>query len=300
MSSGYHTPVLLEPALELLDVKPGGTYVDATFGGGGHSRAILSRLGEGRLLAFDRDPDAALNRPADSRLLWAAADFAQLEAELHRHGIAAVDGILADLGVSSHQFDTPERGFSFRFDAPLDMRMSPLQELTAADLVNTLEEDRLYRLLRDLGEVENARKAAGAILQARARSAIRTTAGLKLALEPCLPPKGQAKYLAQVFQALRIVVNGELDSLKTLLLSALKVTAPGARVVVIAYHSLEDRLVKHFLRTGNFEDREEKDLYGNSLSPWRLLTRKAIQPPEDEVQANPRARSARLRAAERR
>ena len=272
--------------------------MDATFGGGGHTRELLRRLEGGQVVAFDKDPDAQANLIDDERLVFVASDFQFLEKALRSRDLVPVDGILADLGISSHQIDTPGRGFSFRFDAPLDMRMDPAQPLSAAALVNEYEEEALAQVLHRFGEVPAARKAARAIVEQRQRVAIRSTRDLEKALEKALPPRRQAKYLAQVYQALRIAVNRELESLPKLLNSALQVLAPGGRLAVISYHSLEDRMVKRFLRSGNFTGKDEKDAYGHSLSPWTLITRKAIMPTEAEIASNPRARSARLRIAE--
>lgn len=272
--------------------------MDVTFGGGGHSREILRRMEGGSLVAFDRDPDAKVNLIEDDRLVFVAEDFKFLETALQERSLVPVNGILADLGISSHQIDTPDRGFSFRFDAPLDMRMNPGQEFSAQVLLNEYEEEEIAQVLHRFGEVPAARKAARVIVEYRNRRPLQTTTDLKQALERAIPPKRQAKYLAQVYQGLRIAVNGELESLAKLLNGALNVLAPGGRLAIISYHSLEDRMVKRFLRSGNFDGKEEKDFYGNSLSPWKLVTRKAIMPTEAEIERNPRARSARLRIAE--
>lgn len=297
MAESYHIPVLLDASVEGLALKPDGTYVDVTFGGGGHSREILSRLEGGRLVAFDRDGDAGANQPDDERLIFIREDFQFIESALLRKRITQVDGILADLGISSHQIDTPDRGFSFRFAADLDMRMDQRETRTAADILNEYEELELVKLFRDLGEIPNAKKLARLIVARRHPGGIRTTDQFETIIRDSIPPKRRAKYMAQVYQALRIEVNGELDSLRSLLVASLKLLKPGGRIVVIAYHSLEDRMVKRFLRAGNFEGKEEKNLYGHSLSPWQLITRRAIQPDEAEIEQNPRARSARLRIA---
>jgi 16S rRNA (cytosine1402-N4)-methyltransferase len=300
MSAPYHIPVLLQESVGLLAVRPGGTYVDATFGGGGHTREILAQAGpEGKVIAFDQDPDALSNLPEDSRILFIQNNFAFIETELTSRGNPQVDGILADLGISSHQIDTAERGFSFRADGPLDMRMDRRSGQPASQWLAEAEEAEIFRVLKAYGEVDNARKAAAELLRARSKGGIRSTRDLEAALRPCLPPRGQSKYLAQVFQAFRIAVNGELEALDRLLEAAPRLIRPGGRLVVIAYHSLEDRLVKHCLRTGNREDVLEKDFYGHPLTPWELITRRAVQPGEAEIAANPRARSARLRAARR-
>ncbi|MEM6764876.1 MAG: 16S rRNA (cytosine(1402)-N(4))-methyltransferase RsmH [Bacteroidota bacterium] len=294
----YHTPVLLEKSIELLDIKREGIYVDVTFGGGGHSREILKRLGEkGRLVVFDRDEEALANAPIDERLTCILSDYQFIERELVSSGIQSVDGILADLGVSSHQFDTAERGFSFRFDGPLDMRMGQ-QELHAANVLNEYEEEELVRIFREYGEIQNAKKLVRIILETRKREEISQTQQFSTIIESCIPPKRKSKYLAQVYQALRIEVNQELSSLQHLLESSEKLLNPAGRLVVIAYHSLEDRMVKRFMRSGNIAGLLARDFYGNPLSPWDQITRKAIQADSQEIEQNPRARSARLRAVE--
>lgn len=302
---------MLEEALEGLSLRPDGTYVDVTFGGGGHSRAILERLGEGgRLLAFDQDSDAvecvnALMREcvsATQSFTFINENFRYLKSFLRLHGVRQVHGILADLGVSSHQFDVAERGFSTRFDGELDLRMDRRSETTAADLVNTLGEEDLARLLKLYGELPNARQMARAIVRYRERKAdegIRTTGELKEAVQKHLPRGMENKYLAMLFQALRIEVNGELEALKEMLQQASEVLAPEGRLVVISYHSLEDRLVKNFMKSGNFEGEVEKDFYGNVLSPMRMVSHGAVKAGEEEVARNNRARSAKLRVAER-
>lgn len=295
----YHVPVLGPESVEALNVTPAGVYVDATFGGGGHSRLILEKLGpEGRLLAFDQDEDALANVPDDERLLFCPANFRYLRRYMRYHGVEAVDGILADLGVSSHQLDEAERGFSYRFDAPLDMRMNRREGPTAADLLNTLEEKEIQDLLSKYGEVRNARTVARRLVEARQRKPIATTGELVALLEP-LVRGHKPRYLSQVFQALRIAVNRELDVLEEFLQESLEALRPGGRLVVITYHSLEDRLVKRFLRTGNVQGREVRDFYGNLVSPIRPVTKKPIEPSPQEIAANPRARSARLRVGER-
>ena len=327
MSSEYHIPVMLDEAMEGLLLhrdgsvsSQGGVYVDVTFGGGGHSRAILERLGpEGRLLAFDQDEDAAecanaLMREcvsAPQRFTFINENFRYLKSFLRLHGVRQVDGILADLGVSSHQFDVPERGFSTRFDGSLDLRMDRRGEVTAADLVNTLDEEALTRILKLYGELSNARQMARAIVRYReckgvqgsagecvTNAGIRTTEELKEAVSKHLPRGMENKYLAMLFQALRIEVNGELEALKEMLLQASEVLKPGGRLVVISYHSLEDRLVKNFMRSGNFEGTVEKDFYGNVLAPMRMVSRGALQASDEEVARNNRARSAKLRVGE--
>lgn len=293
---------MLSEALDGLNIRPDGTYVDVTFGGGGHSRAILERLGEdGRLYAFDQDEDAKVEsgKVRDERMTFINENFRYLKSFLRLHGVRKVDGILADLGVSSHQFDVAERGFSTRFDGALDLRMDRRGEVTAADLVNNLDENELGRLLKLYGELPNARQMAKAIVRARGEMTIVTTSDLKAAVSHHLPRGMENKYLAMLFQALRIEVNGELEALKEMLQQACEVLVPGGRLVVISYHSLEDRLVKNFIKSGNFEGEVEKDFYGNVLSPMKAVSRGAIQASDAELQVNNRARSARLRVAER-
>jgi 16S rRNA (cytosine1402-N4)-methyltransferase len=289
---------MLHQSVDALCVKPNGVYADVTFGGGGHAREILNRLKNGRLIAFDRDADAGANRIEDKRFLLIQNNFRFLRGLLRNEGIAAVDGVLADLGVSSHQFDTGERGFSFRFDAPLDMRMNRGGALTAAQVVNTYPEMQLCSLLRTYGEVEQAPRATRLLVAAREREAITTIGGLKEALSPCLPKTMEHKYLAKVFQALRIAVNGEMNALEQLLAQALKVLKPGGRLVVITYHSLEDRMVKNFIRAGNTDGEIEKDMFGRAITPFTVVTKKAVAPDENEIRQNTRARSAKLRVAE--
>ena len=298
-NSDYHIPVMLEEALHGLSIRPDGTYVDVTFGGGGHSRAILERLdSEGRLLAFDQDTDAIANTLEDSRFTLINENFRYLRSFLRLQGVRNVDGILADLGVSSHQFDVAERGFSTRLDGELDLRMDRRNEVSGREVVNSLSEDDLARLLKLYGELPNARQMAKAIVKARGEKAIVTTSDLKEAVSRHLPRGMENKYLAMLFQALRIEVNGELEALKEMLQQACEVLVPGGRLVVISYHSLEDRLVKNFMRGGNFEGEVEKDFYGNVLSPMRMVSHGAVQASEEEVLRNNRARSARLRVAE--
>ena len=302
MSSEYHIPVMLEEALNGLALRPEGTFVDVTFGGGGHSRAILERLGpEGHLVAFDQDEDAKVEsgKLNDERFSFINENFRYLKSFLRLHGVRQVDGILADLGVSSHQFDVAERGFSTRFDGALDLRMDRRGDVTAADLVNTVSEEDLSRLLKLYGELPNAKQMAKAIVKARGEKNITTTSDLKGAVAHHLPRGMENKYLAMLFQALRIEVNGELDALKEMLRQACEILVPGGRLVVISYHSLEDRLVKNFMRSGNFEGDVEKDFYGNVLSPMRMVSRGAVQASEEELAKNNRARSAKLRVGER-
>ena len=294
--SVYHIPALLRESIEGLAVKSNGIYVDATFGGGGHSRAILERLGEGgRLLGLDQDMDAWQNRLDDPRFTFAHANFAYIKNFLRYYGILKVDGILADLGVSFHHFDAVDRGFTFRADAPLDMRMNRAATFTARDLLNTYSEQRLADVLYLYGELRQSRRLASAIVKARPLS---TTGELLSVVRPFIKPAQEKKELSMVFQALRIEVNGELDALRKLLSQSLEVLKPGGRLAIITYHSLEDRLVKNFMRSGNVEGRQEKDFYGRVDTPWRVVTGKVIVPDDDEVARNPRSRSAKLRVAE--
>jgi 16S rRNA (cytosine1402-N4)-methyltransferase len=292
---------MLQECMELLAIQPSGTYVDVTFGGGGHSRALLSQLGpEGRLFAFDQDPDAAANAPEDPRFTLIPANFEHLQRFLRAHGVKQVDGILADLGVSSHQFDAAQRGFSLRESGPLDMRMNPQVGVPVRTWLETVEPGDLARVLAIYGEVAQPMRVAKAILAARDGGLLNTTADLVAAVEP-LAPRGKGhKVLAQVFQALRIEINRELAVLETLLEQGLELLAPQGRFVVMSYHSLEDRRVKVFFREGKLEGEADRDLYGNRLVPFDLITRKAVVPSAEEVGRNPRARSAKLRAAEKR
>lgn len=296
----YHLPVMLNECIENLNIKPDGIYVDVTFGGGGHSRAILSHLSpEGRLYAFDQDADALANALEDSRFKLIHENFRHMKNFLRLEGVRSVDGILADLGVSSHQFDVAERGFSTRLDGELDLRMDRRQELTARALVNSADEAELTQILHLYGELPNARQMAKAICQARSETEIVTTFDLREAVSRHLPKGMENKYLAMLFQALRIEVNGELEALKALLQQGVELLRPEGRMVVMSYHSLEDRLVKNFFRAGNFEGEVEKDFYGNPIVPLVPVSRKAVMAGDEEVQRNPRARSARLRVAER-
>nr|WP_295925785.1 16S rRNA (cytosine(1402)-N(4))-methyltransferase RsmH [uncultured Dyadobacter sp.] len=299
--STYHVPVMLHECLEGLQIQPDGVYVDVTFGGGGHSRAILERLTTGRLLVFDQDPDAVANAAEwkdDSRFTFIAANFRHLKRYLKLHKVEKVNGILADLGVSSHQINTPERGFSTRFDADLDMRMNPGIEKTAGEVLKTRSAAELQRILGMYGEVTNARTAAEAIITARYNSSIETVNDLKSILMRYAPKHRENKYFAQVFQALRIEVNDELSVLEEFLAQTPEVLAPGGRLVVMSYHSLEDRLVKNYIQKGKFYGEVEKDFYGNEIKPLKSVTRKPIEATAEEVAVNPRARSAKLRIAE--
>lgn len=295
----YHDPVMLEECLQGLNIRPDGVYADVTFGGGGHSRAILERLSAGHLYAFDQDDDAARNAFDDPRFTFIPQNFKYFKNFIQLYHGGKLDGIIADLGVSSHQFDTPEKGFSTRFDGALDMRMSQSTPLDAATVVNTYDLDELTRLLATYGEVQNARLVATEIVMARDAEPIETTAQLKAAVAPRLPRGHENKVLAQVFQALRIEVNGELDALRAFLSQCPDVLHAGGRLVVMSYHSLEDRIVKNYFKTGNAEGKEEKDFFGNLLTPYKLITRKPVVPSSAEVERNSRARSAKLRIAER-
>lgn len=295
----YHSPVLLGPAVGALMTDLSGTYVDATFGGGGHACAILGRLHDGgRLIAFDQDGDCRPNLPDDARLQFVAANFRHLLRFLKYYHACPVDGILADLGVSSHQLDTPERGFSYLSDGRLDMRMNTAAGMTAEDIVNTYDESALGRIFHQYGELHNANRLARAIVQARQSRSIATTRQLAEALAPALPGNREYKCLSKIFQALRIEVNREMEALEAFLTQAAEALKPGGRLAVISYHSLEDRLVKNFMRAGNAGGEVEKDMFGNPLAPLKPVNRKPVVPDAEEVNANPRARSAKLRVAE--
>ena len=298
--SEYHEPVLLKESVDGLNIRRGGVYLDLTYGGGGHSAEILRRMdGTGRLFGFDQDEDAGANVPDDSRFVFINHNFRFLRNFLRYYGYETADGILADLGVSSHEFDDAGRGFSFRFDAGLDMRMNRRKSVTAAMVLNTYGHEALETLFREYGEVENARRLADSIVKAREGRGIGTTEEFYRAIESCIPRFKEKKYLARVYQALRIEVNGELDALREMMCQAMEVLRPGGRLVVITYHSLEDRIVKNFLRSGNAEGRPDKDLlYGRVRHDFELVNRKVIAPAEDEVRRNPRSRSAKLRIAE--
>jgi 16S rRNA (cytosine1402-N4)-methyltransferase len=294
----FHKSVLLRETIEALAIKPGGTYVDATYGGGGHAGAILEKLEHGRLVAFDQDEEAIGNRIDDPRLIMVNSNFRFLRNFLKLHRTGPVDGILADLGISSHQIDEPGRGFSTRFDGLLDMRMDRKKQQTAKDVVNHYSEENLRNLFYAYGEIRNARKLASRIIESRKVKAIVTTAALKEIANTCAERGKEFKYQAQVFQALRIEVNQEMDALQEFLKQATHALKPGGRMVVIAYHSLEDKLVKNYFRAGNFEGTVEKDFYGNVLVPLRVITRRAVVPSAAEIEENGRARSAKMRAAE--
>ncbi len=295
----YHIPALLKETIQGLDIKPDGIYVDVTFGGGGHSRAIVDELSTaGHLYGFDQDADARQNAIDDSRFTFVYSNFKFLRNFLRYYNVDGVDGILADLGVSFHHFDDPERGFSFRWEGPLDMRMNRNAARSAAWYVNNWSEEQLADAFYLYGELKNARRFATAIVKARNEAPIETVEALLAAVNPLINPKKEKKELAQVFQALRIVVNGEIEALSAFLQQSLKVLKPGGRLVIITYHSLEDRLVKNFMRAGNLEGKVEQDFYGRRMSPLKLLTSKPIVASEEEVERNPRARSAKLRIAE--
>ena len=296
----YHIPVLLQTTVDGLNVRPDGCYVDCTFGGGGHSREILRRLGpNGRLLAFDQDADAQRNIPAgEDRLTFVQSNFRYLPNWLHYYGYAQVDGILADLGVSSHHFDAADRGFSFRFEGALDMRMNKSARTSAADVVNTYSEEQLAKLFYLYGELNNGRRLAAAIVKARATAQIARVEQLVDIVTPYLGAARAKKDMAKVFQALRIEVNHEMEALEAMLTAALTLLKPGGRLSVLTYHSLEDRLVKNFIKAGNAAGKVEQDFYGNRLAPMKPVNGRVIRPDEAEMNANPRSRSAKLRIGE--
>ena len=296
----YHQPVLLDECIKGLNIKPEGCYADVTFGGGGHSRAIMEHLSTGHLYAFDQDEDAAANVIDDERFTFIPQNFSYFKNFIQLYHNGQLDGVIADLGVSSHQFDTPEKGFSTRFEGKLDMRMSQTNPIDAANVVNTYELDALTRVLSLYGELPNARQIATDIVMARDAAPIETTSQLKEAVQGRLQRGRENKVLAQIFQALRIEVNHEMEALTSFLSQCADVLKPGGRLVVLSYHSLEDRLVKNFTRTGNAEGKEEKDFFGNLLTPYIIINRKPIVPSEEEIATNSRARSAKLRIAERR
>lgn len=299
MKAEYHRPALLQETVDLLSVRPDGTYVDVTFGGGGHSAEILRRLGpNGKLFAFDKDPDAQQNLLQDPRFQLIDQDFRFIEKALNSKGITQVDGILGDLGVSSHQFDEGSRGFSFRFDARLDMRMDPSADFDAVDLLNSYTEADLRQILKEWGDVQQAGKIAAAIVTARKNRRIETTGDMERVVGSVIAAQNLTKILTLVYQAIRIEVNGELDALEALLESGLRLLRPGGRMAIISYHSLEDRLTKQFFKTGNLKGDDQRDFFGRSLCPWKLVTKKAVVPSAQEERENPRSRSAKLRAAE--
>jgi 16S rRNA (cytosine1402-N4)-methyltransferase len=294
----YHQPVLLKESIDGLNIQPNGFYVDATFGGGGHSREILKHLKKGKLLGFDQDADALKNIPKDKKFLFAHHNFRFLRNFLGYHGIENIDGLLADLGVSSHHFDEAERGFSFRFEAMVDMRMNQQSELTAREVLNTYEHGSLARIFREYGELKNASKVANAILKYRTKKTIEQTRDILEATEGCMPRQGENQFLAKLYQAVRIEVNKEIENLKEMLEQARDSLRQGGRLVVISYHSLEDRMVKEFIRDGSFEKDTAIDLYGTRTKVFRAINKKIITPSEEELKRNNRARSAKLRIAE--
>ena len=294
----YHVPALLDESVRGLNIRPDGIYVDVTFGGGGHSMEILKRLRKGKLIAFDQDEDALRNVPDDKRLIFLNQNFRFLKNNLKFNGIDSIDGLIADLGVSFHQFDEPERGFTFRQDVPLDMRMNKNGSVTAASLLKTLDEASLAKIFYDFGELVNSRRIAKEITTARAVRPLATVSDMINAIGKLAPFRQEHKFYARVFQALRIAVNHEIDYLKEMLEQSLDLLKKDGRLVVITYHSLEDRVVKNFMRTGNFEGEEKKDFYGNLITPFRIINKKGTVPDEVEIEDNKRARSARLRIAE--
>ena len=297
---GYHRPALLHESIDGLEIRPGGIYVDLTFGGGGHSLEVLKKLDKkGRLFAFDQDEDALANVPEDKRVTFVGANFRYLRNYLRYHDVEKVDGILADLGISSHQIDIPERGFSFKSDAGLDMRMDVRGKTTAAEVLNTYSVEQLSKVFRSYGDISKAWVLATAVESARMERPIESTGDLEETLKKFIPRGQPSKFLAKVYQALRIEVNAEMDALKEMLLQTTEALSTGGRLVVITYHSLEDRLVKNFMRSGNLEGEINKDFYGNPQTPWKLVNRSVITPSSEELEANNRARSAKLRIAER-
>lgn len=295
----YHIPAMLQECIDGLQISPSGTYVDVTFGGGGHSRGIIEQLGKGgRLFSFDQDLDAYANRIEDPRFTFVHSNFRYLTNFMRFHKVDKVDGILGDLGVSFHHFDEAERGFSFRADAPLDMRMNRSARVDAAQVVNTYTEEQLLRIMADYGDMRRPMPIVRAILKARDNKPVMTTGQLLDVIRPLINPKQEKKELAQIFQALRIEVNGEMDALKRFLESTLEVLRPGGRLVVLTYHSLEDRMVKNFIKTGNTEGIVDKDFFGKVNTPWRQITKGAVAPSQEEIDRNPRSRSAKLRVAE--
>ena len=298
MERAYHIPVLLNESVNGLEIRENGDYVDVTFGGGGHSREIFSRLKSGRLFAFDQDEDAVANLIHDDRFFFIRHNFKYIRNFLKYYQVEKVDGILADLGVSSHDFDVAERGFSFRFDGDLDMRMNRDSSQTAADIVNTYPEIQLRTIFREYGEIDNAGRLARQLAEARNSKPVKTIEQFREAIAPCVPRLQESKYLAKVFQALRIETNKEMDVLREFLEQSIELLKPGGRLVVITYHSLEDRMVKNYIRSGDMSGKQEQDFFGNVDSPLIAINRKVIVPGEEELERNPRARSAKLRIAE--
>lgn len=294
----YHIPALLKESIDGLNISPDGIYVDVTFGGGGHSMEILKRLKTGRLIAFDQDEDAKINAPDDSRFLLLGQNFRFLRNNLLFNGINSIDGLIADLGVSFHQFDEPERGFTFRQEAPLDMRMNRNSNITAAVLLNTMEQESLADIFYNFGEFTNSRRIAKEIVSAREIKPFSSVNDMIGAIGKLAPLRQEHKFYARIFQSLRIAVNHEIEYLQQMLEQSLSILRPGGRLVVITYHSLEDRVVKNFMKTGNFEGEKKKDFYGNIETPFLLITKKGITPGEEEISSNNRSRSARLRIAQ--
>jgi 16S rRNA (cytosine1402-N4)-methyltransferase len=294
----YHVPALLDESIKGLNIRPQGIYVDVTFGGGGHSMEILKRLKGGKLIAFDQDEDASRNVPDDKRMIFLNQNFRFLKNNLEFNGVSSIDGLIADLGVSFHQFDEPDRGFTFRQDVSLDMRMNKKGQVTAATLLKTLDEAAIAKIMYDFGELVNSRRIAREIVAARSVKPLTTVSDMINAIGKLAPPRQEHKFYARVFQALRIAVNHEIEYLKEMLEQALDLLKKDGRLVVITYHSLEDRVVKNFMRTGNFEGEEKKDFYGNLVTPFRIINKKGTVPEEYEIEDNKRARSARLRIAE--
>ena len=297
MNTVYHIPALLNDTITGLCIREDGIYVDVTFGGGGHSLEILKYLTTGKLFAFDQDEDAARNVPDDKRLCFIQHNFRYLRNFLRYYGVEKVDGILADLGVSSHHFDDAERGFSFRHSGKLDMRMNRNAAKTAADILNEYDEENLVRIFKEYGEIENARRLAKTIIQARGESPVTTTERLIKVVKHLVPPKNEKKYLAKLFQSARLEINDEIGALKELLEQGMELLKPEGRFVIITYHSLEDRMVKNFFKSGNVEGKVEKDFYGNVCSGMNVINRKVIIPTDEEIERNPRIRSAKLRIA---
>ena len=298
MTLAYHIPVLAEESIKGMNLMPDSDAVDATYGGGGHSKLILNQIVEGRLFAFDQDEDAVANAVNDKRLYFIRHNFRYIKNFLNYYGVEQVDAIFADLGVSSHDFDVPDRGFSFRFEGNLDMRMNQNAKTDAAKIVNEYSEEHLEQIFRMFGEISNSRQLASVICKSRKEVRIKTTTQLKEIVSECTPRAIENKYLAQVFQALRIEVNNEMDALKEFLEASLKLLKSNGRLVIITYHSLEDRLCKNFMKTGNFEGKVQKDFYGNVTSPFIMVNRKVITPDDEELKTNSRSRSAKLRIAE--
>lgn len=294
----YHIPVLANESIEGMNLFPEADVVDATYGGGGHSKLIIDRLTNGRLFAFDQDQDAMVNVLNDKRLYFIRHNFRYIKNFLNYYGVDQVDSIFADLGVSSHDFDVPDRGFSFRFEGKLDMRMNQNANADASVIINEYSQEQLEKIFRMFGEIKNSKHLASVICKKRNEGQIKTTLQLKEIVAECTPKAIENKYLAQLFQALRIEVNDEMDALQEFLMSSLQLLKPGGRLVIITYHSLEDRLCKNFMKTGNFEGKVEKDFYGNISSPFKMVNRKVITPSLEELKVNNRARSAKLRIAE--